>query len=280
MARRTAMSKEPGNVSIAIPDYEKQRTGGGSYLPLKPPAMDKNGSLNQGGGQLKRVSPGVYRNAQGQLVGSRGQQLPGSRPRGNAPIQSAIQGAAQGAGMGFGKGRSITSALQGAQQGAQGYALNNAGDMAAQIAGDAAGQFGGGMQQGVAEGIGAGLGNIGMDRGGNPQWLGQGNGPGSPNDVNPWFGQQNGQLSNQDMAMQLQEQIARFQQMQQKPGQMPQRMQSGYMPFTPGQQGPMQDLMYRYPPGQAPDMGQLFNRMQQQPQQPNTVSGLLQKQRG
>lgn len=356
MARRTAMSKEPGKVSIAVPDYEKARlnggmrpmpdsmnnrggfkTGGESYLPEKlPNPIDNQGNFAQGGGQLKRVSPGVYRNSQGQLVGSRGQQLRGGGRQDSNPMQSAIQGAAQGAGMGFGKGGSIASALQGAQQGAMDRGqmppmsqINDrqfndmmqrfngpkdpqtmqaeAAAMAQQAAGQMGNQFGAGMSQGIAKDIGAGLGNLGMDKMNNPQWLGAGNGPGSPNDVNPWFGKQNGQPN----AQQMQEELSRLQQMQQnpmmaykdfnsamqpmnpnqpleqiaqgmqqKPGRIPPGMQSGYMQFPQGQQPPMQDLMYRFPQGQAPQFGQIFGRRLQQRQQPNTVSGLLQKQRG
>jgi hypothetical protein len=313
------MSKEPGRVSIAVPDYEKARlnggmkrmpnpmskgngfkTGGGSYLPEQlPNPIDNQGNFAQGGGQLKRVSPGVYRNSQGQLVGSRGQSIRGGGRQDGNPMQSAIQGVAQGAGMGFGKGGSITSALQGAQQGAmggaQGYGPNDAGAMAGRLAKEAANGMGGGMNnqfndmmqrfngpkdqqtmqaeaEAMAQQAAGPMGNI--------QWSGQGNGPGSPNDVNPWFGKQNGQPNAPQMNMQWQEQMPRFQQMQQKPGQMPQGMQSGYMPFPQGQQGQIRDMMYRFPQGQAPQFGQIFGRMQQQQQQPNTVSGLLQKQRG
>ena len=76
---------------------------------------------------------------------------------------------------------------------------------------------------------------IGMGQVGNPVWNVPGNGPGSPNDVNPWFN------PNQQMP-------------------------------------PMGDLMYRYPQGQAPDFGAMFQQFQQQQrQQPNTVSGMLQQ---
>jgi len=326
MARRTAMSKEPGKVSIALPDYEKARlnggmrplpdsmnnrggfnTGGESYLPLPPRQMDRNGSFPQGGGQLKRVSPGIYRNSQGQLVGSRGQPLRGGGRQDGNPMQSAIQGATRGAGMGFGKGGSIASALQGAQQGAmsggQGYGPNDAGAMAGRLANEAANgmswnqmppmsqiddrqfndmmqRFNGPKDQQTMQAEAEAMAQQAAGRMGNIQWTGQGNGPGSPNDVNPWFGQQNGQPNAQQMGMQMQEQMARFQQMQQKPGQLPQGIQSGYMPFPQGQQSPIRDLMYRFPQGQAPQFGQIFGRMPQQRQQPNTVSGLLQKQRG
>jgi hypothetical protein len=79
------------------------------------------------------------------------------------------------------------------------------------------------------------MGRIGMGQDGNPVWNGPGNGPGSPNDVNPYY--------------------------------------------NPNQ--PMPDLMYRYPQGQAPDFGAMFEQFrqfqQQQRQQPNTVSRTLQQ---
>lgn len=81
MARKTAMGKEPGSVSVALPQSEKDRLrGGGQRMPGKQ--------------SLERVSPGVYRNSQGKLVGSKGQALPKQ-----SPIQSALQGASQAAGM-------------------------------------------------------------------------------------------------------------------------------------------------------------------------------------
>lgn len=94
MARKTAMGKEPGTVSIAVPQSEKDRMRtGGRNLPGKPPSMDDKGNLT-GKQSLERVSPGVYRNSQGKLVGSKGQALPK-----RSPIQSALQGASQAAGM-------------------------------------------------------------------------------------------------------------------------------------------------------------------------------------
>jgi hypothetical protein len=72
------------------------------------------------------------------------------------------------------------------------------------------------------------------DNGNYPTWNGPGNGPGSPSDVNPWYGQSN-------------------------------------------MQPPMNDLMYRYPQGQTPDFGAMFRYFEQQRQQPNTVSGILQQ---
>jgi hypothetical protein len=93
MARKTAMGKEPGNVSIALPKSEKDRLrSGGQRMPGKPRPMDDKGNFTDKQ-SLERVSPGVYRNSQGKLVGSKGQALP--KP---SPIQNALQGAAQAAG--------------------------------------------------------------------------------------------------------------------------------------------------------------------------------------
>ena len=93
MARKTAMGKEPGNVSIALPKSEKDRLrGGGQRMPGKPRPMDDKGNFTDKQ-SLERLSPGVYRNSQGKLVGSKGQALP--KP---SPIQNALQGAAQSVG--------------------------------------------------------------------------------------------------------------------------------------------------------------------------------------
>lgn len=61
MARKTAMNKEP-NVSVALPNSEKERLG----MPTRPPMRQ----------QLQRLSPGVYRNPMGQLTTSTGRTLP------------------------------------------------------------------------------------------------------------------------------------------------------------------------------------------------------------
>jgi hypothetical protein len=81
MARKTAMRKQP-SVSIALPESEKQRLGGiaQGVIPGKPSAPPK------------RLSPGVYRSAQGGLVNSKGRALPGQKQ------PSLIEGALAGAG--------------------------------------------------------------------------------------------------------------------------------------------------------------------------------------
>lgn len=109
MARKTAMGKEPGSVSIAVPKSEKDRMRtGGRNLPGKPPSMDDKGNLT-GKQSLERVSPGVYRNSQGKLVGSKGQALP--KP---SPIQNALQGAAQAAGQQAGMQANVQGIAQAA----------------------------------------------------------------------------------------------------------------------------------------------------------------------
>lgn len=112
MARKTAMGKEPGTVSIAVPQSEKDRmkTGG----KFQPGNADMAKRIVEGSkpGPLQRLSPGVYRNSAGELVGSKGQSLPGRKAQSlteralNAanrtmgdnrrpPTQSSVQGLAQ-----------------------------------------------------------------------------------------------------------------------------------------------------------------------------------------
>jgi hypothetical protein len=214
MARKTAMGKEPGNVSIALPQSEKDRLrGGGRRMPGKPRPMDDKGNFTDKQ-SLDRVSPGVYRNSQGKLVGSKGQALP--KP---SPIQNALQGAAQSAN----------------QQG-----------------GMLAGMEGGRMPAG---------------RPGQQM---------SQQEVDAGMQAQN--LANSFMEQypsQIQSGYLRAPQ-----GQAPMQMQDFRYGSPQGQQGQIQDLMYRYPPGQAPNIQALFNygqRQQEQQQQPNSVSGLLQR---
>lgn len=109
MARKTAMGKEPGSVSVALPQSEKDRLrGGGQRMPGKPRPMDDKGNFTDKQ-SLERVSPGVYRNSQGKLVGSKGQTLPK-----RSPIQNALQGAAQAAGQQTGMQANIQGNLQAA----------------------------------------------------------------------------------------------------------------------------------------------------------------------
>jgi hypothetical protein len=55
-------------------------------------------------------------------------------------------------------------------------------------------------------------------------------------------------------------------------------LQSGMLNYPGGRPMPENDLMYRYPAGQTPNTQALLNYgQQQQQQQPNSVSGLLQR---
>ena len=113
MARKTAMGKEPGNVSIAIPESEKQRLReAGKRLPGKVrdvPNMAERLAKDAKPTPLKRLSPGVYRNGAGQLVGSKGQALGRS-----SPIQNALQGAGQAAGQQAGMQANMQGIVQAA----------------------------------------------------------------------------------------------------------------------------------------------------------------------
>lgn len=310
MARRTAMNKEPGKVSIAVPDYEKRRLGTQeSYLPgglqNMPEPMPKE--------QLKRVSPGVYRNSLGELVGSRGQQLPGMRRRTNA----ALEGARRGADMAAGRGSAISSALQGARQGLQG--APNQGPIGqwnpaqSPSMGDMAQQLGNEMTQDIRDGRGQGMGQR-LGQGIMENYLpGRQNGPGSPFDVNPYFDPRQDPRGTAEMEAQMRQ---LWQQMQQNPGSFPQqkpapltpemndqlqgvmrdmrnqrqpntqfdpRMMQPYLPFQPNQQPPMNwgNMRYDFPQGQAPTPEQMKAALQpfqpQGQQQPNSVSGMLKR---
>jgi hypothetical protein len=87
MARRTAMSKEPRTES----SREGERR-----MPGKPMDFDDKGNRKPSG-ELTRVSPGVYRNSQGKLVGSRGQSLGNRNSRPGAEIGRALGQAASAA---------------------------------------------------------------------------------------------------------------------------------------------------------------------------------------
>ena len=88
MARKTAMKKDP-TVSIAIPQSEKDR-----LQNMKPGVPGVSDGVVQGKpGPLKRLSPGVYRSRSGQLVGSKGQALPGQPSMRDRTSDAARQGA-------------------------------------------------------------------------------------------------------------------------------------------------------------------------------------------
>jgi len=83
------------------------RGGQVTSLPVKPPmpvgrpnsAAGIAAGVAQGAG-LQRLSPGVYRNAQGNLVGNKGQALPGQQKQPIPRPSSVVQGVAQGAAFG------------------------------------------------------------------------------------------------------------------------------------------------------------------------------------
>jgi hypothetical protein len=76
---------------------------------------------------LQRVSPGIYRNAAGQLTNSGGRPMPGQQSRAPQPSTGVMQGVAQGAGAamggrpmggGRGAGQAAADAAAGAARGA------------------------------------------------------------------------------------------------------------------------------------------------------------------
>lgn len=182
--------------------------------------------------KLNRVSPGVYRNAQGGLVNSRGGALPGQRPQQPQRPPQQVPGRFQPA--------NPSQYPGGQQQPATRPPAPNAGQNAGNVPFNYPPQeyysavTPNNRPQNPMQLSPNDMRNIGTDRIGNQVWNGPGNGPGSPNDVNP--------------------------------------------NYNPNQQmPPMNDLMYRYPQGQAPDFGAMFRYFEQQRQQPNTVSGILQQ---
>jgi len=105
MARKTAMKKDP-TVSIAIPQSEKDR-----LQNMKPGVPGVSDGVVQGKpGPLKRLSPGVYRSRSGQLVGSKGQTLPG-QPSMRDRASNAANQAAGRIGMGDGRDRAQQGVL-------------------------------------------------------------------------------------------------------------------------------------------------------------------------
>ena len=155
---------------------------------------------------LQRMSPGVYRNPQGQLVGSKGQGLPNQRPQ--------------------------RPSMQVPQPQQQFQQL----------------QYDAGMQAGdLARGMTGSFGGQGMQNPPPPSFA-----PGSVDQI-------------------MRDRFS-------------QGMQPGYLQFPQGQQPPMPDLMYRYPAqSPMPDLNKIIgNNGQPQPQQlqqPQTVSGMLQRNR-
>ena len=93
---------------------------------------------------LQRVSPGVYRNASGQLTNSGGRPMPGQASRVPSPSVGAIQGATRGANAAVG-GRAPAGRQRGVMEGiAQGIGGRNGNPR--------------GMLEGAAQGMGAAFG--------------------------------------------------------------------------------------------------------------------------
>jgi hypothetical protein len=226
MARKTAMGKEPGNVSIALPKSEKER-----FQPGKPGMIDAiTGGMKQGGKeQLKRLSPGVYRNNMGQLVGSKGQSLPG---------QPSL------------KQRALNAANQALNPNQQQPVSDQNQDMVQQIMQNAQRQQPGVQTPGSFDEMMQGFQQTPEMRRALEGIMNQGRIDGT---FNP----------------QTMQQITQ--------GVMP-GLQSGMLNYPGGRPMPENDLMYRYPAGQTPNTQALLNYgQQQQQQQPNSVSGLLQR---
>jgi len=229
MARKTAMGKEPGNVSIALPQSEKDRLRNvGRRLPGKSRPIDDKGNFTDKQ-YLDRVSPGIYRNSKGQLTNSFGRVMERKQPQGGTMAQALAQ----------------QTGMQAAPVGAMPDQQSmDAGQQAAELAADP-----GAYQQYTAD-----MRNKPYPMGQMPQ------GGMSMADINRF-----GMADIRNMPQQgIQDAMLRFSPEEQ------QRMQAN-MP---------QNLMYQYPPGQTPNFGALFNygqRQQEQQQQPNSVSGLLQR---
>lgn len=219
MARKTAMGKEPGSVSIAIPQSEKDRLRNSGKFQPGDPGMAEKIAKGAKPFPLKRLSPGVYRNGAGELVGSKGQVLPG------------------------GRSPSLTErALNAANR-----AIGNQ-DRRFQTQGSLVGNVAGNQAQQIADNL-------------TPQ--------------NPMTPQQQGEIDRN---------VRQFIGEIQQPGfQMP----NNFMPYPMQMQNQMSDLMYRFPQGQ--NFNQWNNTMfrpqqpgqvqPQQPVQPNSISGLLQRYR-
>jgi len=97
---------------------------------------------------LQRVSPGVYRNAAGQLTNSGGKAMPGQESRVPRPSTGVMQGVAQGAGAAMG-GRQMGGGNSRAPRPLTGRPMG----------GGMRPQMGGGMAEAIGAGMGAGMGS-------------------------------------------------------------------------------------------------------------------------
>jgi hypothetical protein len=186
----------------------------------------------------QRLSPGVYRGAGGGLVNSKGRPLPGQSNK-QPPAQNAVQSAIQGAAQGISQG----------------------------IGGAPRQEMPQGMMQEVMQG--ATQGAQGLQN--NIQGMADQAGFYTMPAMRPQGGMSMDDINRLGMA---------------DIRNMPQQgIQNGMLQLSPEEQQRLQanmpqNLMYQYPPGQTPNFGALFNygqRQQEQQQQPNSVSGLLQR---
>lgn len=277
MARKTAMRKEPGKVSIALPQSEKDRLNRSRerFLdPIKPPKMDSEGNYGKKE-SLKRLSPGVYRNSQGQLVGSKGQALP--KP---SAIQNALDGASRAAGQQTGmEGGRMPAGRPGQQMPQKGSPYDNFKPIRPQ---DRA-RFGIDPRDPNQYSVGPNGEVMGTLMG----WSPNGNGGGfnqMPNMANQQFVQDPMQ---QDQNFRVESMIRQLEQYNPQARNLFNFYDQQQQQLR--QQPPMQNLMYPFAQGQTPPDMRLFapanpqgmNMMQGlQPQvaaQPNTVSGLLRR---
>lgn len=116
MARKTAMKKEP-TVSIAVPKAEKER-----LRNLKPGGPSLSDGVIQGKPSApKRLSPGVYRSSTGELVGSKGQALPGQPSLRDKAMDAARRGLSGRSGDGRDRANAgmLADAMNQAPQGGQ-----------------------------------------------------------------------------------------------------------------------------------------------------------------
>lgn len=246
MARRTAMSKEPKTESSrkgSLGDNPNLRT-----LPGKAGQFDERGNRKPSD-ELTRVSPGVYRNSQGKLVGSRGQSLGNRDNRPGDAIRNALGDMTNpGNRAPAGRPGQQTPPVDMPYDWFQEWQRlqQSPGNMAEQIAGQVTGpnpNFGGIIRDAA------------------------------------------GRLAQDNMANQMGQAIGNMTS-QMQPGYLP-NTQNKPMPlgiqidpgfYNPNALRPIQDLAYRFPSGQAPTPEQLRQAFQPaQLQQPNSVSGLLRR---
>ena len=219
-------SKRVGTLAGAL--AKDPRGGRVSTMPVgNPGAAGSAAGAAVKRAELQRVSPGVYRNAQGGLVNSRGGSLPGQRPQQpqrpsmNVPAPRPQRQPGPGQFQPADPSQYPIGQRQPAGRPTAPNAGQNGNGMEMNIPPEAYNQW---VESAVMPEMDRGRPPMGWDLNGN----------GSPNNFNQWS-----------------------------------------QPSNP--QGQINDLMYRYPQGQSPNFGEMFRYFEQQRQQPNTVSGMLQQ---